>query len=64
MNVIFVSALVAVTSYLRIIKNQRFKDRLHIAIKSKEASQTSYVAIHKLTRLIYNFTPTFGFIVS
>ena len=28
--------------------------------KSKETSLTSYVAIHKLTRVIYKFIPTFG----
>ena len=33
-------------------------------IKSKETSQTSYVAIDKLTRVIYKFIFTFGLIAS
>ena len=37
---------------------------LHMYIKSKEISQYSYVAIHKLIRVIKKLIPTFGLISS
>ena len=49
-----------IRSQIKKFKKEVGIDYIRMYIKSKETSQTTYVAINELTRVINKFIPTFG----